>query len=177
MLIPRHHHGSALLNPDDNQLVEACFQPLIQAFKQVRITNGDEAAFYEELTLGQQTLFMFRVYYDHAIVSREDLYWWSAYFYAQPRKWSALKQGIEYFDAKEILRIFTNIESLLATKAYPRHLDDFIYTMKDLELDSSLMTAFDAYYIDFQHYAVLAIQHAAQYIRSNQNDFVQLTSD
>ncbi|TVX92985.1 hypothetical protein [Paenibacillus agilis] len=177
MLITWHHHDSALLDLNDNQLVQACFQPLIEAFKELRVANGDEAAFYEELTSGQQALFMFRVYFDHAIVSREELYWWSAYFYAQPRKWTALKQGIEYFDAKDTLRILTNIESLLTTKAYPRHLDSFTMTMKDLEQDSSLMTAFDDFYAEFQQSVASAIRHAAQHIRSNQNEFVQATSN
>ncbi|MBD8497511.1 hypothetical protein [Paenibacillus arenosi] len=177
MLITWQHHDFSLLELDDRQLVDTCFNPLIQAFKQVRIHNGDEAAFYDELTRGQQALFIFRVYYDHAMVSQEELYWWSAYFYAQPRKWSALKRGIEYLHAEDAFQLVTDIEHLLATREFPRQIDNFTITMKDLESDPPLLTAFEHYYTKFQQLSDAAIQHAAQYIRGNLDEFVQRTSD
>lgn len=36
-------------------------------------------------------------YYDHAIKSVDDFYWWISCFMASPERWSGLKSGLLFF--------------------------------------------------------------------------------
>src|ERR1700748_91384 len=86
-------------------LSQGCFEPLIKIFKnrvaeQTFTVSQIKKKFYEQLTEGQRALFMFYAYYNHVSKSLIEFYWWSAYFMAQPRSWSAIKTGIKYFDDK-----------------------------------------------------------------------------
>ncbi|MGM0879160.1 MAG: hypothetical protein ACQEWV_32110 [Bacillota bacterium] len=79
-------------------ICKACFEPLILVYKNrmAEQSIGDKTMvkeqFYKELTQGQRALFVFKVYYDHASESLTEFYWWSAYFMAQTKIWSAIKR-------------------------------------------------------------------------------------
>lgn len=79
-------------------ICKACFEPLILVYKNrmAEQSIGDKTMvkeqFYKELTKGQRALFVFKVYYDHASESLTEFYWWSAYFMAQTKIWSAIKR-------------------------------------------------------------------------------------
>lgn len=81
----------------DKVLIEACFQPIIHAYKEIQTRGGDfSAGAFQELTSGQQALFAFWVYHTHAIKSQADFYWWSAYFLAQPAKWAGIQSALRF---------------------------------------------------------------------------------
>ncbi|UVI32912.1 hypothetical protein [Paenibacillus spongiae] len=157
---------------DDMALGTACFKPLIDAFKEVRIQGGDESKFYENLTAGQQTLFIFRVYYDHVSKSPVDLYWWSAYFYAQPARWSSLKSRLHMLKDNEMITLLHEIERELAIRTYPRSLVDFKPAASDLEQDSDLSFLFSALYARLHSVTSLTIERLARYIRQHPHEFI-----
>lgn len=158
---------------DDMALGSACFNPLIAGFKELRVQGGDEGTFYEGLSGGQQMLFIFRVYYDHVSQSIEDLYWWSAYFYAQPVKWSSLKAGMLHLTDQEATVLLHDIERELSIRNYPESLERFNHTAKDLEYDSELFNTFSSLYIRLQQAAPITIARLARYIRQHPHEFVQ----
>lgn len=162
---------------DDLRLCSACFAPLIGAFKDIRVSGGDERAFYDSLTDGQQALFMFRIYYDHVIQSPEDLYWRSAYYHAQPAIWSSLKSTLPLIGELGVLQLVEEIEGFLVGRNYARSLDSFDATIQDLEHDPELLSSFNAYYGQLQLVTSSSFTSLAGYIRTRANDFIQLTNE
>lgn len=59
----------------DDELGTACFEPIIRAYKEIQTRGEDFASeLYTQLSPGQQALFVFRPFYNHAIKSAPDLY-------------------------------------------------------------------------------------------------------
>lgn len=159
---------------DAMSLGTKCFDPLIQAFKEVRIRGEHESHFYNELSQGQKILFMYRVYYDHVHHSPEELYWWSAYFLAQPPKWNALKGSFRHLGGEEGELLLENVERFLSARGYPVHLEGFNISRSDMEEDPELMNSFNDFYARFLKCDEGIHHKTAQYIRSHPEEFVQL---
>jgi hypothetical protein len=68
---------------EDAALGRACFEPIIPKIRGK--DNVVKAQVYKQLTTGQQALFMFNAYYNHASNSLAEFYWWTAYYPAQPK--------------------------------------------------------------------------------------------
>ncbi|MBB3068965.1 hypothetical protein FHS14_001952 [Paenibacillus baekrokdamisoli] len=159
---------------DDMSLQSACFGPLIQAYKEIRTRGDDEIKFYNELTNGQQALFMFRAFYEHARKSAEDLYWWSAYFMAQTGRWPSLKRGLSYFEDVVAVTLIEDIERFLKERNHPRSLENFDVTIQDLENDSELLSSFEIFYARYQAVTPITIKRIGQYIREHADEFLAL---
>lgn len=149
-----------------------CFTPLIQAFKEARMRGEEERCFYNGLTHGQQLLFIYRVYYDHVHHSSEELYWWSAYFLAQPPKWMALKRSFRDFGGDDAALLLESIESYLKDSGYPSSLDGFHVSRMDMEENSELMNSFSAFYVRLSQCDEVIQQKTAQYIHTHPEEFV-----
>lgn len=154
-------------------LENVCFDPLIQAFKEVRMRGEEESRFYEGMTRGQQLLFMYRVYYDHVNHSPEELYWWSAYFWAQPPKWMALKASFRYFGSEDVSLLLESIEGFLKTNGYPSSLEGFNVSRTAMDDDPELLNSFRAFYERFLQCDKVIHQRIAQYIHTCPEEFVQ----
>jgi hypothetical protein len=95
----------------DEQLVHACFEPIIPLIMGKSKEVKEEV--YNELSKGQQALFMFIIYFNHASKSIEEYCWWTKYYYNQPRVWIGIKAALDYFSAKEMFRHFEELEEFL----------------------------------------------------------------
>lgn len=124
---------------EDTELFLACFDPFIPIIRGKNTSVKEEI--YQQLTRGQQALFMFNVFYNHASKSLVEFYWWSAYYWAQPKAWAAIKEGLKYFKADRMLSLMDEVEFLLSNKNYPRSLEGFPVTYNDLENDLNLHTS------------------------------------
>lgn len=133
----------------------------------------EESRFYDGLTTGQQLLFMYRVYYDHVHHSPEELYWWSAYFLAQPPKWMALKRSFRNFGGDDATLLLESIESFLKDKGYPSSLEGFNVSRMDMEENPELSNSFSAFYVRFLQCNEVIQQKTAQYIHTHPEEFVQ----
>lgn len=159
-------------------LWDVCFKPLIDAYKDrmVGLTIGEsfemKEQFYKELTLGQQALFTFHVYYDHAIQSLEEFYWWSAYFMAQPKIWSAIKSGFIHIGDHQMLEVVENLETVLKKYKLPRSLDEFNVAREDLIANQALLASIRSLHNNFSLAAPSTLQMINNYIRSNLKEFV-----
>ena len=160
------------------EVCNVCFEPLILAYKQRMADHTLENSsiikekFYSDLTDGQRALFSFHVFYDHAVESLEEFYWWSAYFFAQPKIWSSIKSGVNYYRDEYMLQILESVESVLKTYHHPRSLDEFNVTREDIVRNQELLESISPLSNKFNEASPLTIQKIGRYIRDNLKEFI-----
>ncbi|MFD3449348.1 hypothetical protein ACFDTO_32750 [Microbacteriaceae bacterium 4G12] len=162
------------------ELCKSCFEPLIQIYKSKMTEDATDhnsmakELFYYQLTTGQRALFMFHVFYNHAIKSLEEFYWWSAYFMAQPKTWSAIKAGLQYFGDSAMLLLFEEMEKVLKKHNHPISLEGFTVTREDLNHNRELLVSIQSLHSIFNQTTPLTLAIISENIRNNQREFVQL---
>lgn len=178
IIIKMTNHDFDLLPYQDVSL--KCFNPLIKIYKS-RITeaaNGNHSVikenFYKELNEGQRALFMFYTFYNHACKSILEFYWWSAYFMAQSKNWSAIKAGIKFFDDEAFLQLLEDIELELKRHHHPVTLEQFHVTRDDLGRNQQLKSAIELLYISFEKTSPLSINKINNYIEQNLQQFISI---
>ncbi|QTD40447.1 hypothetical protein [Sporosarcina sp. Te-1] len=142
--------------------------------KQAENNSSLKEIFYQELTTGQKALFVFRVYYDHAIESESEFYWWSSYYLAQPKIWSSIKVGVKHFRDQSMYLLLEEIEAILRKYNCPATLDKFSITREDLERNIELFTSIKPLYSRFNQDAPVTIKNICQFIRTNSEEFLSL---
>ncbi|MFJ7730216.1 hypothetical protein ACIQXV_29585 [Neobacillus sp. NPDC097160] len=161
-------------------LSQGCFVPLIKIYKNKVAEQSSsnvsqiKEQFYEQLTEGQRALFMFYAYYNHVSKSLIEFYWWSAYFMAQPRSWSAIKSGIKYFDDKSMLSLLERVEVALKQHNYPDTLEDFTVKREDLERNKELLASFITLYALLDKISSQTISKINKCIEHNPQEFLDL---
>ncbi|MFJ7932499.1 hypothetical protein [Peribacillus sp. NPDC096448] len=161
----------------DEALLNACFKPLILEYKKRMAKQPENSSiskelFYKELTTGQKALFVFHVYYDHAIESKCEFYWWSAYFMAQPKIWSAIKTGLQYFGEEPMYLLLEETELVLKKYNCPNTLEKFAVTREDLDSTGELSESINPLHIKFNETARLTIKRISDFIRYNHENFL-----
>lgn len=124
---------------DDLALISACFAPMIRAYKEAE-TKGEDFSESGFLTLskGQQALFPFWAYCTHVVKSEADLFWWTAYFMARPKRWLGVLSGLRFFGDTSTLGVAEDMAAALAKRNHPRSLDRFDVAFDDLRKDAEL---------------------------------------
>lgn len=161
----------------DKALFSACFKPLILDYKSRMAKENSSMVkelFYKELTTGQKALFVFHVYYDHAIESRAEFYWWSAYFMAQPKIWSAIKTGLQYFGEEPMYLLLEETELVLKKYNCPNTLEKFAVTHEDLDSNGELSESINPLHIKFNETARFTIMGISDFIRYNHENFLKI---
>lgn len=161
----------------DKALFSACFKPLILNYKGRMAKENSSMVkelFYKELTTGQKALFVFHVYYDHAIESKAEFYWWSAYFMAQPKIWSAIKTGLQYFGEEPMYLLLEETELVLKKYNCPNTLEKFAVTRKDLDRNGELSESINPLHIKFNETARFTIMGISDFIRYNHENFLKI---
>src|ERR1700730_13596212 len=155
---------------DDEALEEVCVEPIIKAYKEIQ-TRGDDfsTGLFKELSRGQQALFVFRAYYNHAMNSDADFYWWSAYFIAQPERWSGLKNGLRFFGDRTTIHVLESMEGMLEKRNHPRRLENFDVSATDLNNDSELRSSVNPLYENLHEAASITHKKIGAFIRNNPN--------
>lgn len=157
----------------------ACFEPIILAYKnkmREQVCGNNFAVklqFYKQLTNGQQALFMFRVYYNHASKSTAEFYWWSTYFLVQST-FSEVKVGLRYFGDYAMLRLLEETESFLEARNRQGIIEMSDVSFNNLDDDLELLTSISRLYVIFQEIAPATLKLIGTYIRNNPSEFVQI---
>ncbi|MFC4101189.1 hypothetical protein [Paenibacillus xanthanilyticus] len=102
----------------NEELVRACFRPLLAAYKEASAANRDLTALFRSWTSGQRALFISYSYAVHVLESPQEAYWWSAFFMAQGR-WTALRASADELDAKLFADVLSDIETELRRRGHP----------------------------------------------------------
>lgn len=155
-----------------------CFEPLIDFYKKgiSKETNPNQfkAQFYEQLSKGQRALFVFYTYFTHASKSLIEFYWWSAYYYAQPKSWLALKSSAEFFKDESLLSLFEKIELVFKQKNYPITLENFTVTREDLDKHIELHASIPPLHLIFETTVPLTVRKINAYIEQDIHEFVEI---
>jgi hypothetical protein len=155
-----------------------CFEPLIDFYKKgiSKETNPNQfkAQFYEQLSKGQRALFVFYTYFTHASKSLIEFYWWSAYYYAQPKSWLALKSSAEFFKDESLLSLFEKIELVFKQKNYPNTLENFTVTREDLDKHIELHASIPPLHLIFETTVPLTVRKINAYIEQDIHEFVEI---
>lgn len=162
---------------NDEALFHACFKPLILDYKHRMAQENStmvKVHFYKELTSGQKALFVFHIYYDHVIESEAEFYWWSAYFIAQPKIWSAIKTGLQYFGEGNMFHLLEETESVIKRHNGPSSLEKFVVKREDLQSNKELSESIKPLYSNFNEIANLTIKRISDFIRFNHEDFIKI---
>ncbi|MEH6943653.1 hypothetical protein [Bacillus sp. JJ722] len=163
-----------------NDLSQGCFVPLIKIYKRrVAEQSIDDPAhikemFYKQLNKGQQALFMFYTYYNHASKSPVEFYWWSAYFMAQRKSWSAIKSSAIFFEDESLLQLLEMIEIELKRYNHPETLEYFTITRDELNQNHELQASIYKLHSIFDTTTPLTIRQINKYIEKNLKEFVQI---
>jgi hypothetical protein len=155
-----------------------CFGPLIMEYKK-RVAEGTgnevKEAFYQHLNEGQRALFMFYTFYNHAIKSVLEFYWWSAYFFAQPKSWSAIKNSSRYFEDEELLEWYEMTENMLIRFCSPKSMEQFDVTRENLMENEEEEMAFKQHYVKYLEITPCSIHKINTHIQQHQEDFILLS--
>ncbi|WP_338449907.1 hypothetical protein R4Z09_27795 [Niallia oryzisoli] len=157
---------------EDYHLVRACFDPIIPMIRGKDASVKEQV--YHQLNTSQQALFLFNAYYNHACHSTEEMYWWSAYYFAQPKTWQEIKGALKYFKAAEMHDLLEKVESTFITRDYPKKLEQFSIAYNDLEKDIELFQIFQEHNNHFQEISPATLKQIGLYIRKNPNEFIRL---
>lgn len=156
----------------DGELGSACFAPIIPM---IRGKNNEvKQQVYKQLSSGQKALFMFYVYYNHASRSVDEFYWWSAYYFAQPKAWSEIKIALSYFQAESMLKVFEEIEELLTEQSYPRSLEEFNLSTKDLVCHPDLFLSIQSLNDKFNEVSSVTLNQIGVCIRNDPSRFIHI---
>ena len=161
-----------------SDLSQKCFTPLIHLYK-MGVSNETNTTqfkeqFYEQLSPGQRALFMFYAYFNHANQSRLEFYWWSAYYYAQPKSWLALKASAKYFEDESMLALLKKMEEILQQYNYPNTLENFSVTREDLDKNIDLQAAIVPLHTIFAQITPLTVKKINNHIEKNIQDFIEM---
>ncbi len=159
-------------NLDDAELGWACIEPAIQL---VRSGQMSKSQVYAGLTSGQRALFMFRAYYNHAIQSLPEFYWWSSYFLAWQNAWKEIKAGLHYFEDDAMIQLFIETETALLSRNPPQRLEEFQIPHDDLDYDEDLRAMVIPLYNKFRELSPSTLNRMGEYVRHNPLEFVQFT--
>ncbi|MFJ7661947.1 hypothetical protein ACIQXW_06035 [Lysinibacillus sp. NPDC097162] len=175
MLVKMKKQGFNLTASD---LSDKCFEPLIHLYK-MGISNETDTTqfkeqFYMQLSQGQRALFVFYTYYNHASKSLIEFYWWSAYYYAQPKSWLALKASAKYFEDKSLLVLFEKIEQVFLQNNYPNTLENFTVIREDLDKNKEIQASIISLHTMFDQIIPLTVRKINDRIEKNIQEFVEL---
>jgi hypothetical protein len=180
MLLKMKRHEFDLLTTDG--LSKGCSELLIKIYKNrmaqenIHIPETKEH-FYEQLTEGQQALFMFYVYYNHVSKSYTEFYWWSAYFLAQPKSWSAIKNSLAFFNDEPMLLLLDTIKLELKRHHCPLTIDSFTITREELDANKELHAFFKSHHVLLEKISSQTIRKINRYIENNLDEFVEINQD
>ncbi|GIP22052.1 hypothetical protein [Paenibacillus sp. J22TS3] len=156
----------------DDELIEACFNPLIQRYKEEQLLGNDFTPMFNQMTPGQMAMFVFQTYYIHAAESLKEYYWWSAYYLATGERWTGLKSSLKFFGEDELLRVAEETERVLVDSNHPLSFEGFDLSRDHLHQHPKLLASIEALEEKFQDIVPGTIGRIAAYIRQHPEEFI-----
>lgn len=149
----------------------ACMAPILEPLRGKN--PAVKSKVYSELSSGQQRLFMFYAFYNHAVKSAPEFYWWSAYYLAQPGLWSELGTKLGDAGSEDFVRLLKETEEVLRRHNHPRSFDTFDASPEDIQQDALLKQSVISLYATFCEVTLLMRKELGEYVRSHPEEFVQ----
>ncbi|MBS4172240.1 hypothetical protein [Bacillus sp. FJAT-49736] len=154
----------------DEELPRACFEHIIPLIRGKNTSVKEEI--YKKLSKKQKALFMFNAYYNHAINSLVEFYWWSSYYLAQPNAWSEIKKALQYFNAELMLHIILEIEEALKDKIEVEYMESFEVPYKELQRNPELYNTINRIFTNLNEISLSTLTIIGKNIRNNPYEFI-----
>ena len=123
----------------NEKIGHVCFEPMVPIYQRgMRQRGGQDiqgfrTEFYTSLSSGQQALFMFFSFYDHAIKSNGE-FQHIAMLYLSERIFSAVVKGAEYFKVESMQNLLLEIKKALSEQHETQNsrIDDFYDRLREI---------------------------------------------
>jgi len=157
---------------NDADLCWTCIEPAILAYKQ---SNGlDFIETYDrKFTKGQQALFMYTVYFKHALSSKEEYFWWTTHLLIYRNAWSELKKALRFFNDQVMIDHLEQFISYLQSCEIDSGNLTIALLKNELDLQTMVLTSFTTLQ-KLSHFTTSTISHT---IRHHVSEFVQLKTE
>ncbi len=153
----------------DADLCWVCIEPSILAYKQSKGIEFTETH-YRKLSKGQQGLFMYTVYFKHALCSKEEYYWWTANLLMFRNAWPELKKALQFFNDQAMIEHIDQFISYLQSWEINGENPSLSLLKNDLVLQSMVVSAFST----FQNLSQHTTRSISNYIRNHVTEFIQI---
>jgi hypothetical protein len=91
---------------------------------------------------------------------------------AQPKIWSAIKAGLQYFGDNTMLQLLEKVEAVLKRYNHPISLDGFSVTREDIIRDKDLLVSISPLHVIFDETTPVILQIISETIQNNQKEFI-----
>lgn len=153
---------------DDSALPWACIEPVVQQIRGKSFNIKSQV--YTQLTDGQRALLMFQVIYGHTRNGINEFFDHTSYFLSEQGVWGQFRNGMKYFNEKEMLQLIEEIErfyQIVQDEKYQKpefncgNEPHFKNTIK--QIDNKL-----------KEIMPLSLRNIGAYIRKNSNEFIEI---
>lgn len=160
---------------DITELGWACLAPIMEPLRGKDPIRKSQV--YSSLSPSQQALFMFYAYYNHAKHSLHEYYWWTAYYFAQPKIWTEIKRKLRDFRDHDMVELLEQAEQTLQKWDHPRRMEAVEISLNDLEHDSALGESISVLFNRFHDITLCTRTLIGEFIRKNPEEFVQILAE
>ncbi|MFD0671094.1 hypothetical protein [Cohnella sp. GCM10027633] len=165
----------ATINREDltsDQLSWLCIEPMLLAVRGKSL--NEKRDMFLRLTEGQQALYLFYAYHNHA-GTLEEFYWFASYYISEVRSWDDIVRGLRYFGDTELAELLTRLERVVQCKL--RHDDEWrSATVADLETDARLRGEIETMYANYRSLTPLTIKRMNDWIANHRDEFAEILS-
>lgn len=158
-----------LISLKDEDLCWACIEPAILTYKQTKGKNFTENH-YRKFSKGQQSLFMYTVFFKHALGSKEEYYWWTANLLMFRNAWPELKKALLFFNDQAMIEHLEHLISNLETK----EIDFENPSLSLLKNEFDFQSMIEAQFTKFLKLSIHTTATISNYIRKHENEFIQV---
>lgn len=160
---------AALSSLNDEDLCWTCIEPAILTYKQSKGKDFTQD-YYRKFSKAQQSLFMYTVFFKHALGSKEEYYWWTANLLMYRNSWPELKKALLFFDDQAMIDHLEHHISTLHTKEIDFANPSLSLLKNDLDFQSTIVTSFSKFQSLSQH----TTANISTYIRNHVNEFIKI---
>ncbi|WP_372633715.1 hypothetical protein [Cohnella sp.] len=148
-----------------------CIKPMLLAVRGKDLPTKLEM--YQQLNQGQQGLFMFFSFHNHASTI-EEFYWFSSYYINELKSWSGIKSGVRYYKDTEMVELLDQIELFVLREAKEKSQK---VSPTDLETNEELLKEVKGYFNRYKELSINTIDTMNKWIIHNQRDFCETQND
>lgn len=148
-----------------------CIEPMLLAVRGK--SPGAKLEMFNQLNEGQQALYLFYAFHNHANTV-DEFYWFSSYFIGELLAWKGLKTGVLFFQGYELIKVLEQMESVIHLK---NKLADGSWkeaSPADLERDTELNELISPIFKEYQINARKFIESTNTYIQDNPQEFIEI---
>ncbi|HZS78084.1 MAG TPA: hypothetical protein VFA41_15850 [Ktedonobacteraceae bacterium] len=152
---------------DDAALANACIEPTVE-YLHADISRV-KSHVLTQLTPGQQALFLFRAFHDHAGKTASDLYFWVSSIFPSDKMWRGTQGALRYFGDEAMLQLLQEITGVVEARQQQSDIQPW-----ELEADPAFFALMSRLNEQFHELVPATFERMGKYIRSQPDEFVVL---